>query len=288
MMALHEPLSTSEDLMTQQSGPVSQQPQALPETARGRLTQSQQGKPCFTSDLSVNEFVLTTQAGFSPLGLVMGTSIYHIGIQPMRWNVSQELTVLTQAMYTARELAMARMEAEAEMLGADGIIGVEVRARRYAFSAEVMEFVAVGTAIKSDNGVSLRTPAGKPFTSHLSGQDFWTLWQHGWVPRAMVLGTCVYHVAHLSFRQMLQASGQNTELGSYTQAVYDAREIAMSRMQFEGNQVGADGIVGVSVQESDWVWGEHAVEFFAMGTAVVKAHPDAAPVSPQMTMPLTG
>ncbi|WP_344661397.1 heavy metal-binding domain-containing protein [Catenulispora subtropica] len=218
----------------------------------------------------------------------MGTSIYHIGIQPSRWSVSQELTVLTQAMYTARELAMARMEAEADVLGADGIIGVDVRARRYAFSAEVMEFVAVGTAVKAEDGRSLRTPAGRPFTSHLSGQDFWTLWQHGWVPRALVLGTCVYHVAHLTFRQMLQASGQNMELGTYTQAVYDAREIAMARMQYEGNQVGADGIVGVTVREDDWVWGEHAVEFYAMGTAVSRMHQDMAPVSPQMTMPLSG
>jgi uncharacterized protein YbjQ (UPF0145 family) len=276
-----------EDRMTQPTGPVSQQPQSLPDSARHRLAQSSEGKACFTSDLSVNEFVLTSQAGFAPLGLVMGTSIYHIGIQPARWNVSQELTVLTQAMYTARELAMARMEAEAEVLGADGIIGVEVRARRYAFSAEVIEFVAVGTAIKSQAGQSLRTPSGHPFTSHLSGQDFWTLWQHGWVPRALVLGTCVYHVAHLTFRQTLQTFGQNTELGTYTQAVYDAREIAMTRMQYEGRQVEADGIVGVSISESDWVWGEHAVEFFAMGTAVTRAHPDASPVAPQMTMPLT-
>ena len=32
----------------------------------------------FTSDLSVNEFLLVREAGFDPLGLVMGTSIYQI------------------------------------------------------------------------------------------------------------------------------------------------------------------------------------------------------------------
>src|ERR1700754_3037353 len=131
------------------SGPISQQPQPLPDSARARLGRPQQsGRPLFTSDLSVNEFVLTTQAGFEPLGLVMGTCIYHIGVQPSRWSVSQELGVLSQAMYNARELAMARMESEADALGADGVIGVEIRARSYALSADVMEFVAVGTAIK--------------------------------------------------------------------------------------------------------------------------------------------
>ncbi len=38
-------------------------------------------KPLFTSDLTVNEFLLIKQAGFEPLGLVMGSSIYHIGFQ---------------------------------------------------------------------------------------------------------------------------------------------------------------------------------------------------------------
>jgi uncharacterized protein YbjQ (UPF0145 family) len=267
--------------------PVSQQPQPLPESARARLGRAQQGRPFFTSDLSVNEFVLTTQAGFEPLGMVMGTCIYHVGIQVSRWSVSQELQTLSQAMYHCRELAMARMEAEADALGADGVIGVRIRSLNYLFASDVLEFVAVGTAVKSKDEKSFRTPAGRPFTSHLSGQDFWTLWQHGFVPRALVLGTCVYHIAHMTFRQMLSNLGQNVELVNFTQAAYDAREIAMSRMQYEGEQVGADGVVGVTVDESAWAWGEHAIEFFAMGTAVSRVHPDMVPVTPTLTLPLS-
>jgi len=269
--------------------PVSQQPQQLPASAAQRLGAANQGgKQFFTSDLSVNEFVLTQQTGFEPIGMVMGTCFYHIGIQASQWSVSQELTVLSQAMYTCRELAMARMEAEAEALGADGVIGVRLRSMNYLFAGDVLEFMAVGTAIKSTNGQSYRTPAGRPFTSHLSGQDFWTLWHHGWVPRAMVLGTCVYHIAHMTFRQMLRQIGQNVELQLFSQAAYDAREIAMSRMQFEGQQVGADGVVGVTVNASEWAWGEHAIEYFALGTAVSRVHPDREPVQPTMVMPLTG
>src|SRR4030081_3278740 len=68
----------------------------LSQTALARLRQSG-----FTSDLSVNEFTLLHESGFEPLGLVMGSSIYHIGYQFQIWNQSQELQVLTQAMYTA-------------------------------------------------------------------------------------------------------------------------------------------------------------------------------------------
>jgi uncharacterized protein YbjQ (UPF0145 family) len=259
----------------------------LPETAKGRLDNSRQGKPCFTSDLSVNEFVLVTQAGFEPLGMVMGTSVYHVGVQTAGWKVSQELGYLSQAMYTARELAMSRMEAEAAQLGADGVIGVVLRPMNYQFFGDVIEFVAVGTAIRSTDGQQYRNIDGKPFTTTLSGQDFWTLWQHGWLPRRLVLGTCVYHVAHQTLRQTLSQSGVNTELPTFTQALYDARELAMSRMQYEGQQIGADGIVGTSVNDHRF-WGEHAIEFLALGTAVNRIRPDTIPVQPHMTMPLNG
>jgi len=64
----------------------------------------------FTSDLSVSEYVLLGEAGFEPLGFVVGSSIYHVGLQVGRWSQNQELQMVTQAMYNARELAMARMQ----------------------------------------------------------------------------------------------------------------------------------------------------------------------------------
>jgi hypothetical protein len=42
----------------------------------------------FTSDLSVDEFLLVEQAGFQALGLVLGSSIYHVGFQWQKWSVS--------------------------------------------------------------------------------------------------------------------------------------------------------------------------------------------------------
>src|SRR5438046_7772459 len=84
----------------------------------------------FTSDLSINEFLLVREAGFDPVGLVMGSSIYHIGFQFSGVFQNQEMEVLTQAMYDARELAMTRMEGEAEIVGADGIVGARLEESR--------------------------------------------------------------------------------------------------------------------------------------------------------------
>src|SRR5437879_10458320 len=87
----------------------------------------------FTSDLSVNEFLLVKEAGFDPVGLVVGSSIYHIGFQLAGWGKNQEMDVLSQAMYHARELAMTRMEEEADELGADGIVGVRLDIKFFEF-----------------------------------------------------------------------------------------------------------------------------------------------------------
>ena len=86
----------------------------IPQHARERLLSMREGvggRRFFTSDLTVSEFLLVKEAGFDPLGLVVGTSIYHIGIQVARLRTNMEMDVLTQAMYHARELAMQRMAA---------------------------------------------------------------------------------------------------------------------------------------------------------------------------------
>src|SRR6202046_2284818 len=168
-----------------------------PQAADGRLAHTagaEQGA-VFTSDLSVSEYVLLGEAGFEPLGFVVGSSIFHVGLQVGRWSQNQELQVLTQAMYRARELAMARMRAEADHLGADGIVGVQLRMQMYVWGQEVLEFVATGTAVRalgsagSGTEGAHRAPDGRAFTSDLSGPDFFRLLAAGAGRAALGLGT---------------------------------------------------------------------------------------------------
>ncbi|MGZ3627113.1 MAG: heavy metal-binding domain-containing protein, partial [Ktedonobacteraceae bacterium] len=249
-----------------------QQGSDLPIHARERLSIMRGDatrRGLFTSDLSVNEFLLVREAGFDPIGLVVGSSIYHIGFQFSNWKQNMEVNVLTQAMYHARGLAMTRMEEEANALGADGIVGVRLVITSYEWGESMAEFMSIGTAIRSRSGQPYRNALGKPFTSDLSGQDFWTLLKAGYRPVGMVMGNCVYHVAHQSFGQMMRQIGQNVEYANFTQAVYDARELAMERMQAEAASLGAQGVVGVNITEDSRDWGSHVIEFFAVGTAIM-------------------
>jgi len=277
--------------MTQQEDPpqpVDASPaplEGLPKDALRRLAELQGKDALFTSDLSVNEFLLVKEAGFHPRGLVVGSSIYHIGFSSKGWSSSREVQTLTQAMYAARELAMSRMEEEAAVLGADGVVGVRLDVGFYEWGRGTAEFLALGTAVSAEDGGNWKTPAGKPFTSDLSGQDFWTLLQAGHAPLGLVMGTCVYHVAHQGMFTAMGNIGQNKEMPNFTQALYEARELAMERMQDEAKKVGAEGIVGVQIQEKSHVWGSHTIEFFAMGTAVRKL-PDREIATPRMVLSL--
>jgi uncharacterized protein YbjQ (UPF0145 family) len=147
------------------------------------------------------------------------------------------------------------------------------------FGQNAAEFLAVGCAVRHRGGESYRNVRGKPFTSDLNGQDFWTLIRCGYRPAGFVMGNCVYYVPP----RLISADFQKSyELPEYTHALYDARELAIERLQDEAEDLGATGIVGVTVAEREHSWnvapwdagtaaltsGE-VIELFVVGTAVV-------------------
>ena len=257
---------------------------SLSQETSARLDENR--KDLFSSDLSVSEFLLLEELGYEPIGLAMGTSVYHLGFQYARWRESLELTVLTQAMYSARHLAMNRMIEEARYLGADGIVGMrlDIGGQHLGLESSLSEFIAVGTAVRLPKGE--RRPGHEPFTSDLSGQDLYKLHRAGYRPVSLVMGSCVYHVAHQGMMQSLRNMGQNIEMANYTQGLYHARELAMTRMQEEAKRAGATGVVGVTVSESSRNWDNHVFEFLAVGTGVRKGESMAPELQTSLTLSL--
>jgi len=66
-------------------------------------------------------------------------------------------------------------------------------------------------------------------------------------------------------------------LDSSTPTIYEAREIAIERMQFEAAAAKAEGVVGVDIREGSYGWHTHVIEFFAIGTAVLPLAQEIAP-----------
>jgi uncharacterized protein YbjQ (UPF0145 family) len=106
----------------------------------------------FTSDLSGQEFWLVVDKGYIPVGMVLGNCVYSMGafrgwLANLKGAFRGEVADVSRLMYDARELALARMQAEADALGADGVVGVDLRID-YLHGGEWMEVTAIGTAIK--------------------------------------------------------------------------------------------------------------------------------------------
>jgi uncharacterized protein YbjQ (UPF0145 family) len=87
----------------------------------------------------------------------MGNCVYHVARRGPIQTVSNvasniELPNFTQALYSARELAMQRMQSEAQALGAKGIVGVDLQEKSHeGWGSHMIEFFAIGTAIVASN-----------------------------------------------------------------------------------------------------------------------------------------
>src|SRR5205085_12108704 len=92
-------------------------------------------KRLFTSDLSVNEFLLTRDAQCEPISQVMGSSIYHVGQIADYKGATGELTVISDAHRESRRAAIARLFQEAALVQADAVIGVHLSDRMITMGA---------------------------------------------------------------------------------------------------------------------------------------------------------
>ena len=199
----------------------------------------------FTSDLSVNEFVLARDAGCHPIAQLMGSSIYHIGQIPDYKGKTAELTVISDGHRVSRRRALARLWREAVLVGADAVIGVKLRDRMITMGArgkggddggEVIEFTVVGTAIRAP---FLTHPKGEPIVTDLSGQDLWALVQDGWEPCGFFFDFCKFHGWHVT-----SGPSGGGEVTSANAVVETARKLVMDRVVAQAKAASAEFVVG--------------------------------------------
>lgn len=134
--------------------------------------------------------------------------------------------------------------------------------------------------------------------SALSTDEFAAIRAAGFEPVGQVLGAAVYNIGFSggyncpgawsgfgsyaqAYRSVTQVSGRGGygSFGPLTQAMYDARHLAINRMVTECAELGGHGIVGVSLTIGSFPAG--GMEFKAIGTAV------RAPGSPPLARPFS-
>ena len=123
-----------------------------PTGQRGRGDDAKEAMP-FVSDLSARDFTLLLRAGWMPVGLAFGACFVYAprrtaGAAMRQSTQNVELTNYTEAMYSARESAMERMQSSALAAGGQGVVEVKVTEGPMQFAKHAIGFTAWGTAVR--------------------------------------------------------------------------------------------------------------------------------------------
>jgi uncharacterized protein YbjQ (UPF0145 family) len=107
----------------------------------------------FVSDLSARDFTLLMVAGWQPLGLATGASFVYaprrsVGTVLQQQSQNVELKNYTEAMYSARETAMERMQSDALALKGDGVVEVKLVEGPMSFASHAVGFAVWGTVVR--------------------------------------------------------------------------------------------------------------------------------------------
>lgn len=110
-----------------------------------------------TCDMTNEELWNLVNLGYLPIKLVMGVSVYSLGITAgigaaIKSLIGGEVKGLTELLYEAREKALARIHDDAQKCNADEVVGVKTYV--YDLGGGLVEFMAIGTAVKKVEGVT--------------------------------------------------------------------------------------------------------------------------------------
>ncbi len=266
----------------------------LPAVAGARVAGARPGG-AWVSALTWQEFAAVRGVGFEPVGQVFGAAVYAAGYAsgygcPGAWGSSGDrmpagpttqvpgrddagsFGPLVEAMFQARQTAIARMTAECAALGGHGVVGV--RLSRGSLPLGGLDFTAIGTAVRAP-GAAFGQRA--PFTCDVSGQDFAKLITAGWVPAGLALGISIgsRHDDRTTAREARWGSG-NVEVAGWTGLVNQSRHDARRRLEQDVRRLGAEGVVitgmQMRVRERDCPATvgrrDHLVEVTLTGTAI--------------------
>ncbi|GAA1845993.1 heavy metal-binding domain-containing protein [Pseudonocardia ailaonensis] len=280
----------------------------LPPVAAERVRRAAAGG-AWTSLLSAPAAAGLTDAGFDPVGEVMGSIVERIGWQGYRgcgWSpfggayggyggTAPTITSSDRAAFSgfapyvaALEhgygTAMSRLVQEAAAIGADGVVGIRLVQDRMEGGAR--EFTALGTGVRARSG----TRPSRVFTTALPATDVAKLVRAGWMPTDLVYGISVA-IRHVdwSTRQQMSWGAGNVEVTGHTELVTRVREDARHRFTAHVRGTGADGAIVDDMALATWEvepaenHRDLVAESTVFGTAVARFHSGRAAPSRTLT-----
>lgn len=247
----------------------------IPMQARTRLSELKDASGVFSSNLAPDELALLRRKSYRARGTVTGSAMFHVGQLFASSNTDCEIKELSEAYNEAYRLAVSRIRAELNMLGAHGVLGVRMNIMSHEFAEKTIEVQIVGTAVDGPG----ERPAN-PWLSDLSAQEWFALERAGYEPVGLVWGHCAWWLLTSYNDENIERSWMNTELTHWSDGLARARNIAIMQVITQARALGGHGVVGVSLNRrvdhlrltggSGPVYERmhHSILFSVVGTAV--------------------
>jgi uncharacterized protein YbjQ (UPF0145 family) len=201
--------------------------------------------PMLLSGLSGNEIYCLAQKGWNPGDIVVGNSVYSLGLirgftSGLKTLAGGEITSITHLISDGRHASIGRLEKEAAEQQAHGLTGV---ASELKSVSNMIEFLAVGSAI---TGTSYTGPF---FSTACSGQDLFCQIDAGYHPRHFVMGNVAYALGiGRGLAGGLKTLARRGEVKEFSDMYNHTRHLALERLEKEAAERGCNAVVDVTTR----------------------------------------
>jgi uncharacterized protein YbjQ (UPF0145 family) len=197
------------------------------------------------SGLSGNEIYCLAQKGWNPGDIVVGNSVYSLGLlrgitSGLKTLAGGEIASITHLIADGRHAAIGRLESEAAGQGAHGLTGVVSELKSVS---NLMEFLAVGSAI---TGTSYTGPF---FSTACSGQDLYCQSDAGYEPRHFVMGNVAYALGiGRGLAGGFKTFARRGEVKEFSDMYNHTRHLALERIEQEATERGCNAVIDITTR----------------------------------------
>jgi uncharacterized protein YbjQ (UPF0145 family) len=192
--------------------------------------------------LSGNEVYCLAQKDFAPGNIVVGNSVYSLGVvrglmSSLKTLAGGEVGSITQLIVDGRHAAINRLEQEARNENNQGLTGVASELRQLG---NLVEFIAVGSAVKNTAG------SGSFFSTACTGQDLYCQIDAGYEPRHFVMGNVAYALGiGRGLLGNLKIVARRGEIREFSDMYNRTRHLALERLEAEAAERGCNAVVDI-------------------------------------------
>jgi uncharacterized protein YbjQ (UPF0145 family) len=194
------------------------------------------------SGLSGNEMYCVALLGYSPGNIVIGNSVYAMGLirqfgSGIRTIVGGEINQLTNIIAQGRQLSINRFNEELAKNNSNGACGIT---SELVMHPNNVEFLTIGSGLHRQDNINNYT-----FTSSSDGQELFCQWDIGYQPISFVFGNVAYSIGVTkgiigSLRQVAKG-----EVKQYSDIFNTTRNLALERIVNEARSVNANSVIGI-------------------------------------------